>query len=68
VHPAACKLLAQAVEAEAVDFLANQADLKIEDGRQRIVRHDHLPARTTVLVLWRSASRACVIAQPTVPI
>jgi putative transposase len=38
-------LLTQAVEAEVADFLAKHADLKIEDGRQRIVRHGHLPER-----------------------
>ena len=36
-------LLAQAVEAEVADFLAKHADLKTADGRQRIVRHGHLP-------------------------
>ncbi len=40
------KLLAQAVEAEVADFLAAHADLTIEDGRQRLVRHGHLPERT----------------------
>jgi putative transposase len=39
------RLLAQAVEAEVVDFLAKHADLKTEDGRQRIVRHGYLPER-----------------------
>ena len=38
-------LLANAVEAEVADFLAKHADLKIEDGRQRVVRHGHLPER-----------------------
>jgi putative transposase len=38
-------LLAQAVEAEVADFVAKHADLKTEDGRQRIVRHGHLPER-----------------------
>ena len=38
-------LLAQAVEAEVADFLAKHADLKTEDGRQRVVRHGHLPER-----------------------
>jgi putative transposase len=38
-------LLAQAVEAEIADFLAKHAGLKTEDGRQRIVRHGHLPER-----------------------
>jgi putative transposase len=38
-------LLAQAVEAEVADFLTKHAALKTEDGRQRIVRHGHLPER-----------------------
>jgi hypothetical protein len=32
-------LLAQAVEAEVSDFLAEHAGLRTEDGRQRLVRH-----------------------------
>ncbi len=40
------KLLAQAVEAEVADFLSAHADLTTEDGRQRLVRHGHLPERT----------------------
>ena len=38
-------LLAQAVEAEVADFLAQHADKLIDDGRQRVVRHGHLPER-----------------------
>jgi putative transposase len=38
-------LLAQAVEAEVADFLGRHADLKTEDGHQRVVRHGHLPER-----------------------
>ncbi|MGY4501866.1 transposase-like protein [Bradyrhizobium sp. GM24.11] len=38
-------LLAKAVEAEVADFLGQHADLKTEDGHQRIVRHGHLPER-----------------------
>ena len=38
-------LLAQAVEAEVADFLAKHADVKTADGRQRVVRHGHLPER-----------------------
>ena len=40
------KLLAQAVEAEVADFLPAHANLTTEDGRQRLVRHGHLPERT----------------------
>ena len=38
-------LLAQAVEAEVSDFLGAHVDLKTLDGRQRVVRHGHLPER-----------------------
>jgi transposase-like protein len=38
-------LLAQAVEAEVADFLAKHADLKTENGHQRMVRHGYLPER-----------------------
>lgn len=40
------QLLAQAVEAEVTAFFAAHADLTSEDGRQRLVRHGHLPERT----------------------
>jgi len=40
------RLLAQAVEAEVSAFFASHADLASEDGRQRLVRHGHLPERT----------------------
>ena len=38
-------LLAKAVEAEVADFLGKHANLKTEDGHQRVVRHGHLPER-----------------------
>ena len=38
-------LLAQAVEAEVSDFLGAHVALKTLDGRQRVVRHGHLPER-----------------------
>lgn len=42
-------LLAKAVEAETADFLEPYADLKTEDGRQRVVRHGrHLPERAVM--------------------
>jgi len=41
-------LLVQAVEAEVAGFLAKHADLKTEEGRQRLVRHGHLPEREIV--------------------
>lgn len=38
-------LLAQAIEMEAAAFLAAMADLKLADGRDRLVRHGHGPER-----------------------
>jgi hypothetical protein len=38
-------LLAQAVEAEVAALLASHADQLTDDGRQRLVRHGHLPER-----------------------
>jgi len=40
------RLLAQAVECEAAAFLASMNDLKLADGRDRVVRHGHGPIRT----------------------
>jgi transposase-like protein len=39
------RLLAQAIEAEVQAFLAEHADLKLADGRDRIVRHGYGPER-----------------------
>src|ERR1017187_3250832 len=39
------RLLAQAVEFEADAFLAGMKDLKLADGRDRVVRHGHGPER-----------------------
>jgi len=39
------QLLAQAVELEVKAFLAERADLKLLDGRARLVRHGHGPER-----------------------
>jgi len=39
------RLLAQAIELEADAFLANMRDLKLPDGRARLVRHGHGPER-----------------------
>jgi transposase-like protein len=39
------QLLAQAVELEAEAFLAGMRDLKLPDGRARLVRHGHGPER-----------------------
>ena len=40
------RLIAQAIEAEFEAFLTSHADCKLPDGRQRVVRHGHDPART----------------------
>ncbi|QRM31365.1 IS256 family transposase [Microvirga sp. VF16] len=40
------KLLAQAIESEAEAFLASMRELKLPDGRERLVRHGHGPERT----------------------
>jgi putative transposase len=39
------RLLAQAVEQEAEAFLASREDLRLPDGRPRLVRHGHGPER-----------------------
>jgi transposase-like protein len=39
-------LLAQAIEIEAEAFLASMRDMKLPDGRERLVRHGHAPERT----------------------
>jgi len=39
------KLLAQAIEMEAEAFLAEMRDVKLPDGRERLVRHGHGPER-----------------------
>lgn len=38
-------LLAQAVNAEVAEFLAEHSHLKTDEGHQRVVRHGHLPER-----------------------
>jgi len=38
-------LLCHAIEAEVADFLVGHGELKTLDGRQRVVRHGHLPER-----------------------
>ncbi len=39
------RLLAQAVEMEAEAFLTTMQDLRLPDGRARLVRHGHGPER-----------------------
>jgi len=50
-------LLAQAVEAEVADFLAKHVGLRTEDGRQRLVRHGHLPEREVMTGIGAVAVR-----------
>jgi len=45
VRNGARALLAQAVEAEVAVFLDRHGDLRSAEGRQRLVRHGHLPER-----------------------
>src|SRR3712207_1989842 len=40
------RLLEQAIEAEVEAFLASRTELKLPDGRDRLVRHGHGPERT----------------------
>ncbi len=39
------RLLAQAIEAEADAFVASMKSMQLADGRDRLVRHGHGPAR-----------------------
>jgi putative transposase len=45
LHSGARALLTQAVEAEVAALLSCYADKLTDDGRQRLVRHGHLPER-----------------------
>src|ERR687897_1553491 len=51
-------LLAQAIDAEVAAFLGSHADKRSEDGRQRLVRHGHLPERDIVTGIGPVAVRA----------
>ena len=46
VREGARRMLAQALIAEADAFVAQWKDLKLPDGRERVVRHGHGPQRT----------------------
>jgi putative transposase len=46
VRQGARQIIAQAVEAELAEFLAQYRDLKDEQGRQAVVRNGYLPERT----------------------
>lgn len=51
-------LLAQAVEAEVAAFLGSHAEQRTVDGRQRVVRHGHLPEREIMTGIGPVAVRA----------
>jgi putative transposase len=51
-------LLAQAVAAEVAGFLESHADKLTDDGRQRVVRHGHLPEREIMTGIGPVAVRA----------
>lgn len=48
LHQGAQTLILQAVEAKFATFLAHYSAKKLEDGRQRVVRHGHLSERKVV--------------------
>ena len=52
------RLIEQAVEAEFTAFLGSHADLKLPDGRQRVVRHGHDPVRPIQTGIGPGVSRA----------
>src|SRR5271154_6495131 len=51
-------LLAQAVAAEVAGFLESHANKLTDDGRQRLVRHGHLPERAIMTGIGPVAVRA----------
>src|ERR1700756_3638319 len=51
-------VLAQAVAAEVAGFLEGHADKLTDDGRQRLVRHGHLPEREIMTGIGPVAVRA----------
>src|SRR5256714_13850451 len=57
-------LLAQAVAAEVAGFLESHADKLTDDGRQRLVRHGHLPEREIMTGIGPGAGRAPRIWDP----
>src|SRR4051794_41908285 len=56
------QLLEQAIEAEVAAFLAAGKDLKLADGRDRLVRHGHGPQRVI-----RTGSRPVEVQGVTIP-
>ena len=68
LHRGARALLTQAVEAEVAEFLAKHADLKTETGRQRVVRHGHLPEREIMTGIGPVAIRQPRVRDREVPL
>jgi|GEM_PF-1460886 len=65
------KMLGKMLKAEADAFVATYAGERLEDGRQRIVRHDFGPERQiqTALARWTYSAQGCatvwrVLIQP----
>ena len=56
-------LLTQAVEAEVAEFLAKHAALKTEEGRQRVVRHGHLPEREVMTGIGAAQRGTATVAR-----
>jgi hypothetical protein len=48
-------LFVRANETEVAEFLGQHAELKTDDGRQRLVRHGHLACRTGLRSQWSSS-------------
>ena len=61
-------LLAQAVEAEVAVLLASHADKLTDDGRQRLVRHGHLPEREIMTGIGPVRSPCAARVYVTVPV
>jgi putative transposase len=53
------KLLMHAVETEVAEFIGRYRDLVTEEGRQRVVRHGHLPEREIMRPMLEAGKPAC---------
>jgi hypothetical protein len=63
LRSSARRLLAQAIEAEAEEFLAAMKGFGLPDGRERLVRHGHGPERHVALP-QEKCYQARVVASP----
>ena len=61
-------LLAQAVEAEVAAFLGSHAEERTDEGRQRLVRHGHLPEREIMTGIGPVAGHGSATARGWAPI